>query len=679
MKPTVEKITPRHHELAAYLYVRQSTPQQVRHHRESQHNQYGLLQRAVELGWIRERIHIIDADQGQSGHDAPRPGFRDLVAEVSLGHVGIIFAYEASRLARSNAEWYSLLDVAAVVGTLIADADGIYDPCDYNDRLLLGLRGILSEAELHVLQLRLTAGRQRQIERGAYRQHLPTGFVRRDDGQVVKDPDLQIQRTITLVLERFATLQSGQQVLRSLRTDGLLLPRRQVAGAQAGELLWKRPTYAAVYAIVRNPAYAGAFVYGRRGTRRARPTAQTGRIGWRPLEEWAAVHQGVYPAYITWEQYLANQERLADNANCFARRARGVPRHGAALLAGLVVCGRCGRHMRVIYRAHQRYVCDAMSALHRVPLCLSLDGAAIDQVVVAAFFAALAPAELDLLEEVLAAQQAEQHGLVQQCADQVTRAEYEVRLAERRYRAVDPDNRLVAAELERQWEVALHARAEAAEALQRLAHTARPPALDPALQAQLRNLGTSLPTLWTSGRFTPAHQKTLLRSLIRRIILTRPHPDTIEVKVVWVSGAMSRLMVQPPLHRGADRSNYRQLVARILELSAEGHPDQDIARRLTAEGFRAARRPDIHVQLIEKVRRAHGQLARREQFRQQAQVDGAWTVAGLARELQVSSTWLRKRIANGSVPAVRDPMTRWYLIPDVPELIEQLKVQVAVC
>jgi DNA invertase Pin-like site-specific DNA recombinase len=246
MLSTAEKITPRHREQRAYIYIRQSTPQQVQHHRESQHNQYGLLHRALELGWIQERIHIIDTDQGQSGRDAHRPGFRDLVTEVSLGRVGIIFAYEASRLARSNAEWYRLLDVAAVVGTLIADGAGVYDPRDYNDRLLLGLQGILSEAELHALQLRLTAGRQRQIERGAYRQHLPTGFVRLDDGRVVKDPDLQIQRTITRVLERFATLQSCQQVLRSLRADGLLLPRRQVAGLQAGELLWKRPTYAAV-------------------------------------------------------------------------------------------------------------------------------------------------------------------------------------------------------------------------------------------------------------------------------------------------------------------------------------------------------------------------------------------------------------------------------------------------
>jgi hypothetical protein len=429
---------------------------------------------------------------------------------------------------------------------------------------------------------------------------------------------------------------------------------------------------------VRTPAYAGAFVYGRRRTRRDGSGTQTTRLRWRPPQEWTVIHQGVDPGYITWQQYLANQERLADNASRFARRARGAPRHGAALRAGLVVCGRCGRQMRVIYRTHPRYVCEAMSAEYRAPMCLSLDGATIDRVVVDAFFAALAPAELDLLDEVLAAQQQEHQRLAQQYTDQVMRTEYEVRLAERRYRAADPDNRLVAAELERQWEVALRARAEAAEAVQRFAHAAQPPRLDPILRAQLRDLGTTLPALWNSGRLTLAHQTVLLRSLIRRIILQRAQPDTIEAKVVWVSGAISRLTVQPRLHRGVDRSDYPQLVARILALSAEGYPDQEIAQRLTAEGFRAARRPDVHVQLIEKVRRAHGQRARREQFRQQAQIDSAWTVSGLARELQVNSNWIRKRIANGTVAAMRDPMTGWYLIPDVPEVIEQLKIQAAV-
>jgi DNA invertase Pin-like site-specific DNA recombinase len=274
-----EKVTARHRDLRAYVYVRQSSPHQVQHHRESQRNQSALVERAIALGWAAERVQVIDADLGQSGQDGRRLGFRELVAEVSLGRFGVILAYEASRLARNNADWYALLDLAALRGTLLADTEGVYDPRNHNDRLLLGLRGMLSEAELHLLQLRLAAGRQlrlaagrqlrlaagrqRQIERGAYRQHEPTGLVRLEDGRVVKDPDLQSQRTIALVVSRFAELGSCQKVLRRWRDDGLRLPRRQTSGPQAGTLVWKPPTEGALYAILHNPAYAGAFVYGR--------------------------------------------------------------------------------------------------------------------------------------------------------------------------------------------------------------------------------------------------------------------------------------------------------------------------------------------------------------------------------------------------------------------------------
>jgi DNA invertase Pin-like site-specific DNA recombinase len=294
------KITARHLGRRAYVYVRQSSPHQVQHHRESQHNQYALVRRALALGWLPERIHVIDADQGQSGQDGQRAGFRELVAEVSLGHVGIVFAYEASRLARNNADWYTLLDLATVVGALLADTDGVFDPRDYNDRLLLGLRGMLSEAELHLLRLRMDAGRLRQVEQGTYRQHLPTGLVRLPDGRVAKDPDRQVQHAIELVFRRFAALGSCQKVMRSFRDDGLLLPRYQTSGLHAGQLLWKRPSEAAIYDILRNPAYAGAFVYGRRTGRPGRRPGQRGQLRHKAMSEWTAVHHDVYPSYIRW-------------------------------------------------------------------------------------------------------------------------------------------------------------------------------------------------------------------------------------------------------------------------------------------------------------------------------------------------------------------------------------------
>jgi len=302
---TAEKISPGHRERLAYIYVRQSTVRQVQHHRESQVNQYALVERAGTLGWSPERIRVIDADLGQSGQDGGRAGFQELVAEVSLGHVGIVLAYEASRLARNNADWYTLLDLATVAGTLIADADGVYDPRDYNDRLLLGLRGMFSEAELHLLRLRLAAGRARQVERGTYRQQLPTGLVRTPEGRVGKDPDLAIQRTLTLVFARFQSLGSCQKVLRALRDEGIVLPRRQTAGV--GELLWKAPTEGAIYDILRNPAYAGAFVFGRHAVAPGPPGGPARRRVHRPFAEWTAVHRDVYPSYITWEEFMAIQ------------------------------------------------------------------------------------------------------------------------------------------------------------------------------------------------------------------------------------------------------------------------------------------------------------------------------------------------------------------------------------
>ncbi len=555
-----EKVTPRHRERRAYVYIRQSTPKQVRENRAGQENQYALVERALALGWPRERIHVIDDDLGQSGQDGQRRGFQELVSAVSLGHVGLILAFEASRLARNNADWYTLLDLATVVGALLADTDGVFDPRDYNDRLLLGLRGMLSEAELHLLRLRMDAGRLRQVEAGTYRQHLPTGLVRLPDGRVAKDPDRQVQHAIALVFARFAALGSCQKVMRSLRDDGLLLPRHQTSGLHAGQLLWKRPSEAAIYDILRNPAYAGAFVYGRRTGRPGRRPGQRGQLRHREMGEWIAIRHDVYPAYLGWEEFVANQARMSDNASTHARRARGAPREGAALLSGLVACGHCGRQLRTVYKPQTRYCCNAVSDEFGAPMCLHLDGASIEAAVVAAFFAALAPAELDLLDEVQTEQQADHERLLRQHTEQVARAEYEVRLAQRQYLAVDPDNRLVAAELGRRWEQALQALAAAREAAERACATLPPPpALDPALRAQLRDVGPRLPELWASGRLTVVHKKELLRSLIRRVILTRPAADRIAIKIVWVSGAYSEVEARPPIWRTADLERYEQL------------------------------------------------------------------------------------------------------------------------
>jgi DNA invertase Pin-like site-specific DNA recombinase len=672
-----EKIAPCHHERRAVIYVRQSTPKQVRDHRAGQANQYALVDRAVALGWPRGRVQVIDDDLGQSGRDGERPGFQALVSAVSLGEVGLILAYEASRLARNNADWYRLLDLAALVDTLIADADGVFDPRRYHDRLLLGLQGMLSEAEWHFQRQRLEAGRQRQIEQGTYRQLLPTGLVRLEDGRVVKDPDQQVQHAIELVFARFATLGSCQKVLRALRDAGVLLPRRQTGGLHAGQVLWKRPNESALYEILTNPAYAGAFVFGRTGPHPDRRPGQRTRVVRRPVEAWTRIQEGAYPAYISWEQFMANQQRLSDNASNYAHRMRGAAREGAALLAGLVVCGHCGRQMRATYKPKPRYVCAALTKTYGGAQCLHLEGTGVEAAVVAAFFEALQPAELDLLDEVLAAQGLDHERLARQRAEQVTRAAYEVRLAERHYLAVDPEHRLVAAELERRWEHALQALAAAREAAEHAARTAPVVQLDPGLREQLRDLGPRMPELWASGRLTPSHKKELLRSLIRRVILTRPVADTVEVKIVWVSGAVSPLTVHPPIQRTADLGDYARLVARLGELCATVGDDRAIARQLTAEGFRGARRTTITAAMVGKLRRDHGLVSLRAHVQRQAQVDGQWTAGGLARHLGVPRKRLYAQIERGALPATRHPVTGHFLIPDDPELLPRLHAAVA--
>ncbi len=527
------------------------------------------------------------------------------------------------------------------------------------------------------MAVRLEAGRLRRVEQGTYRQALPTGLVRLEDGRAVKDPDVHVRRTIELVFERFEELGSAQKVMRSLKEDGLLLPRRQVAGLNAGELLWKLPSVDAIYGILHNPAYAGAFAYGRTGANPDRRLGRSDRVRL-PIEGWATIHQGVYPAYVSWERFLENQQRLADNASGFDRRIRGAPRDGTALLAGIAVCGRCGHKMRAAYKRRHRYVCNSLSEAYRQPMCLSLPGKTVDEAVVGAFFKAIRPAELDLLEEVLAERKQHRGRLEQQHADRLKRSEYEARLAEKRYRSVDPENRLVAAELEKGWEAALRALAETKEASERFERTPPAEELEPSLRSQLEDLGKRLPELWESGRLSPSQKKELLRSLVRRVVLSRPEQDTVEAKVVWVSGAYSVLRVNPPvLHRTTQLGNHDELVTRILKLAAEGHQDTEIARRLTKEGFRSARLPYVTRPLVEKIRTKHGQPSLTGSQHSCEKIDGRWSVPGLARRLGTSETWLRGKVAEGAVPARRHPTTGRWLIPDDPALLARLEALAA--
>jgi DNA invertase Pin-like site-specific DNA recombinase len=681
------KITPRHQDRLAYIYVRQSTPKQVTQHQESQRYQYQLTTRAQALGWPADRTQIIDTDLGVSGTQSNhRDGFQTLVAAVSMGQVGIIFGYEVSRLARNNRDWYHLLDLAAVFGTLIADVDGIYDPRLYNDRLLLGLKGAMSEAELHWLRLRLDAGRLSQVQRGAYRQALPTGLVRLADGRVVKDPDQQVCHVMALVFEQFTALGSCRQVLHYLHRAQILLPRRHSVGPFAGQLFWKPATEATVRSILHNPAYAGAFAYGRRQsdpTRRHPQRPNTGRL-WHPIEPWVHVQQDVYPAYISWEQFLANRARLQENSTLFVHRRqaqRGPARDGAALLQGLAVCGMCGARMRPCYKTTHRYHCEHLARRVAGRMCASLHGPAVDQVVVDAFLTALQPAQLDALDAVLQTQAAEQDRVHRHWQEQCHRAQYEARFAQRQYEAVDPDYRLVAAELERRWEEKLRALRAVEEAYARFQHQPPPPTLPPAQRQQFQQLSATLPTLWHSGQVSRPQQKELLRCLITHVILKRVAPELVEVRIVWISGHVSLLQARVPIQRSRDVTTREQLIARVEQLWHQGiDSDTTMAAQLSTEGYYSARYAGVSPSAVQKIRLAHGWRYGVYQSRHTTYGQGYVTVDALASTLGVERTWVVKRITSGTIPAVavkRLASSRVWLIQDDPALIATLQQQLA--
>ena len=427
-----------------------------------------------------------------------------------------------------------MLQLADVFGVLIADNDAVYDPKDFNDRMVLGLKGTMSELEFHLIRQRLDTGRMNKIMRGEYRQPLPTGLVRERDNIVVKDPDEQVRHTVQLVLDKFAELGSCVKVLYYLLDHKILLPRRQVGGALHGETLWKEPSYTAIYSIIKNPAYAGAFAHGRTqvdpAKRQAFGSPSSGRQI-RPMAEWIHLQQGVYPAYISWEQYMANQEQLAQNATKFGNiraAAQGAAREGSALLQGFVHCGCCARRMHVRYRRITTYACSELYDTFGRKSCLFVQAPKIDEAVVNAFFAAIQPAQLDALAALLEQQEQERNTLDKQWQQQLQRAEYEALRAERQYNQVDPDNRLVASTLEKRWEEALLNLHTTQRNYQAFQQTLSVPAISSQLQQQFENIAQTLPDLWP--QLPNQQKKELLRTLISQVILTPKDAAQIEVK-----------------------------------------------------------------------------------------------------------------------------------------------------
>jgi DNA invertase Pin-like site-specific DNA recombinase len=590
-----ERVTAAHRAKLAYVYVRQSSLNQVRQHQESTELQYRLVDRAVGLGWPRERVHVIDADLGKSGAtSAERHGFQRLIAEIGLGNAGLVLSLDASRLARNNRDWHQLLELCSLFGVILADGERLYDPGAYHDRLLLGLSGIMSEAELHQIRLRLHQGERQKAARGELRVPLPVGLAYDRSGAIVRNPDEEVQARLQLVFAKFTELQSARGVMRYLRANGLPLPVRPLCGPAPHEVLWREADSARVLHILQNPAYAGAYVYRRRRAdpvrRRGGARSATTKIA---VGGWAVCLPAAHPGYISWEEFMANQQRLADNTSRYAAGHAGAPRRGSALLQGIVVCGRCGRRMSLRYTGpngdYPVYCCRADRDHKAGPLCQEVRALPIDTFVERTLLDALAPDRIAIAVAALEQLQEEAHRLDKQWALRRERARYEAARARRQYDAVEPENRLVARSLERAWEEKLRT-AEAIEQEYERWRRVEPLVLSDADRAALQILGENLPRVWHAATTTAAERKQLLRFVVREVVLDQKRAaDQVWLKILWQTGANSEHRVQRRVHTYRDYSDIEQLRQRVVVLNRAGKMDQEIAAALNAEGWVAAR------------------------------------------------------------------------------------------
>ncbi len=605
------KPTASHLRRQAFVYVRQSTQAQLERNVESTERQYALVGRALELGFGREQVVVIDDDLGVSGSGAvERQGFARLAAEVALGHAGLVLGLEVSRLARNSADWYRLLDLCGVTDTLIGDSDGLYHPGSFNDRLLLGLKGTMSEAELHVLRQRLEGGIRNKAQRGELRRGLPVGLVWGEaDGEVLLHADEAVRGAIATIFERFAELGSVRQVWLWLRGEGVRFPLQRFPHS---EIEWAVPSYHEVHSVLTNPVYAGAYAYGK--TRRERYLDEHGiprtRIRRLPRADWEVLIWDHHPGFIDRPTFERNQERIGRNTRPRAHDGGGAVREGAALLQGLAACGRCGRKLKVHYdgrRGQQRpaYHCPGSVLVEgRGRWCLRVGGVQIDEAVAGALLAALTPAGVKAALAAAEALERDHDAAPEQWRLQVERVRYEADRAERRYRQVEPEHRLVARGLERDWEQALQALA-AAEAELALREQQQPRTLTPTEREQLLRLGADLGRVWSAPTTTDRDRKQLLRTLLEDVIVDvdrERRQATLTLR--WRGGALSELAVPLPRRQPSIRTDEDTIA--LLERLAAHYPDATIAGILNRQGRRSATGERFTAIIVGGLRRYRG-------------------------------------------------------------------------
>jgi DNA invertase Pin-like site-specific DNA recombinase len=652
------KIEPHHHDRIAIVYVRQSTLQQVERHSESTKLQYALVGKACDMGWPKEQVMVIDADLGISGANAEgRPGFQRLVAEVSLDHVGIILGIEMSRLARSCRDWHQLLEVCSLFRTLIADTDGVYDPGNYNDRLLLGLKGTLSEAELHVIKQRMLAGKKAKARRGELGMQLAMGYVKHPSGEIIKDPDEQAQSTTTLIFTLFERYRTINGVLKHLVKHNMQLPHRIRGGLQKGELEWRRPNRVTLGNMLHNPIYAGAYVYGRRPTdpRKKKPgRPSTGRVSVSP-GEWEVLIKDKLPAYISWEDYDRNQRQLQMNSS----EGIGSPKHGPSLLSGLVICGRCGLRMATCYSSQGkklRYSCNRMAIDYGERSCQSLLGTPLDQLIQEKIMAAMQPSALELSLQAAANIQQEREQQQRHWQQQLERAHYESERAYRQYNAVEPENRLVARTLEKKWEEALSSETRLQQDYEKHLKE-QPAALTKSEQLAIQSLASDIPHLWEAESTTGEQRQQIVRLLIERVIVTvQGNTEKVHVCIHWKGGYQSEANFNRPVGKLEQLSYYKELIERVADLYMEGNSLAVIANILNEEEWQSPKqRCPFNAEMVRTILLRKGLVSKKKKRSNNAlRKPNELTFRELSERTRIPEPTLYKWMQKGKLTARKD-------------------------
>jgi DNA invertase Pin-like site-specific DNA recombinase len=642
---TNQKIGADHLRRDAFLYVRQSSLRQVFENTESTKRQYALRDRAVALGWPIERIHVIDSDLGQSGSSAEgRDGFQHLVAEVANRHAGIVLGLEVSRLARNNADWHRLLELCALTQTLILDEDGTYDPGHFNDRLLLGLKGTMSEAELHVLKARLQGGIRNKARRGELEVPLPIGLVYLADGSAVLDPDQRIRASVQLVFDTFRQVQSASAVVRRFQREGWQFPRRVRRGIGKGDVLWGPLDHSRCLQLLHNPRYAGAFVYGR--TRCSR------NVDLKPIQlkvardQWQVLIRDAHPSYLGWAEFERNQITLTTNVGSFSTMSRGrMPREGVGLLQGRVVCGRCGARMRVRYQEVERrlepyYMCTEETVRRAGKPCQSVRGRAVDAAISNLLLQSVAPAAIEValaVEDEIAGriEQANEHR-----AKALEGARYDAELARRRYLHVDPANRLVADALEADWNQRLR-RLDALQQEHDRQRTADQALLCEEARARIRALAQNFPAIWADERIAPIDRKRMVALLIEDVTLLKH--ERVDIHVRFRGGATTSLQIDKPKPVALIRKTLPEVVQAVDQL-LETCTDRQVAARLNERGHTNWKGQPFTFKKVALIRKAYGLVGRYERLRAR----GLRTTEEMAQQLGVCTVtighWGRDRI-----------------------------------